>query len=179
VNTTAQLWAIGYEDVGRADQVRDVISRLAWNTGGAESYLIIQDIFVVVRQLDGSFTFEREPFQGVANIAGFTIADFLAGVVLAVPLAVAAIGAFVGSVGTAIAAATQGISADFIREVEGLMKPGTSALFLLEHDGNMDVILHTLQGLGGTVLKTNVDLKQAKLIQSTLSADLKNTIEPY
>ena len=32
------------------------------------------------------------------------------------------------------------------------------------------IILHKIQGLGGTVLKTNVDLERAKLIQSTLAA---------
>ncbi len=35
--------------------------------------------------------------------------------------------------------------------------------------GTWDVILRTLHGLGGTVLKTNVDLERAKLIQSTLA----------
>jgi hypothetical protein len=34
----------------------------------------------------------------------------------------------------------------------------------------MDVILHTIRGLGETVLKTNVDLERAKLIQTTLAA---------
>ena len=44
-----------------------------------------------------------------------------------------------------------------------------SALFVLDDEGDMEVILHTIQGLGGTVLKTNVDLERAKLIQSTLA----------
>jgi uncharacterized membrane protein len=50
------------------------------------------------------------------------------------------------------------------------MKPGTSALFVLDHEGDMEMILHAIQGLGGTVLKTNVDVKRAELIQSTLAA---------
>ena len=33
----------------------------------------------------------------------------------------------------------------------------------------MDVILHAIRGLGGTVLKTNVDVERAKLIQATLA----------
>jgi uncharacterized membrane protein len=49
------------------------------------------------------------------------------------------------------------------------MRPGTSALFVLDEEGDMDVILHVIRGLGGTVLKTNVDLERAKLIQSTLA----------
>ena len=48
-------------------------------------------------------------------------------------------------------------SDNFVREVEGLMKPGTSALFVLDDEGDMDVILHNIRGLGGTVLKTNVE----------------------
>jgi uncharacterized membrane protein len=52
------------------------------------------------------------------------------------------------------------------------MQPGTSALFVLDDAEDMEVILHKIRGLGGTVLKTNVDLKRAKLIQSTLAAAL-------
>jgi uncharacterized membrane protein len=63
-----------------------------------------------------------------------------------------------------------GISDDFVREVERLMKPGTSALFILEDGGDMEVILHTIRGLGGTVLKTDANSERAKLIQSALSA---------
>jgi uncharacterized membrane protein len=90
--------------------------------------------------------------------------------VLAAPLTGATIGALAGGVGTVATAATAGISADFVREVEGLMQPGTSALIVLDGPGDMEVILHTIQGLGGTVLKTNVDLERAKLIQSALAA---------
>jgi uncharacterized membrane protein len=39
----------------------------------------------------------------------------------------------------------------------------------------MDVILHAIRGLGGTVLKTNVDLERAQLIQSTLAAPSAQT----
>jgi uncharacterized membrane protein len=39
----------------------------------------------------------------------------------------------------------------------------------------MDVILHKIRGLGGTVLKTNVDVEHAKLIQSTLAAPSAQT----
>ena len=68
-----------------------------------------------------------------------------------------------------------GISDDFVREVEGLIKPGTSVLFVLDEGGDMDAILHAIRGLGGTVLKTNVDLERAKLIQSTLVASADTT----
>ena len=79
-------------------------------------------------------------------------------------------GAVLGGLGTAASATAVGIGDDFVREVEGLMKPGTSALFILDDEVDMEVILRTIRGLGGKVLKTNVDLERARLIQSTLAA---------
>ena len=163
------LWAIGYDDVARADQVRDEIANLGWGSGRAAKYLILSDVAVVVRHADGSFTLDRKQLPAVANILACTGAGFLAGLVLAAPLTGATIGALLGSAGTA--AATQaGIGEDFIRDAEALMKPGTSAVFVLDDSGDMEIILHKIQGLGGTVLKTNVDLERAKLIQSALAA---------
>jgi len=57
------------------------------------------------------------------------------------------------------------------------MKPGKSALLVLDNEGDMEVILHKIRGLGGTVLKTNVDLERAKLIQSTLAAAAADAVE--
>jgi len=48
------------------------------------------------------------------------------------------------------------------------MRPGTSAIFVLDSEGDLDVVLHRIRGLGGTVLKTNVDVERARLIQSAL-----------
>jgi len=161
----SHLWAIAYDSVGGADAVRDEIKRLGWD----QRYLILVDVAVVVRQPDGSFTFNHEPFPAFQNVLACTAVGFLAGLVVAAPLAGAAAGALVSGIG-AIASSSVGISDDFVREVEALMKPGTSALFVLDDEGDMDVILHQIRGLGGTVLKTNVDLERAKLIQSTLAA---------
>ncbi len=176
MDKTGHLWAIGYDGMGRASQVRDEITRLGWDAN--QEYLSLLDIAVVVRHPDGSFTFDRKPFPGVGNILGCTAVGFLAGLVVAAPLTGATIGALVGGAGTAAAAAAAGIRADFVREVEGLMKPGTSALFVLDDEGDMDVILHTIHGLGGTVLKTNVDLERAKLIQSALAGTAAEPVEP-
>ena len=158
------LWAIGYDGMDRAVQVKDEIIGLGWD----EPYLILSDVAVVVRHPDGSFTLDREPLSAPTNILGCTAVGFIAGLVLAAPLAGAAVGALLGGAGTALAA-TVGIGDDFVREVEEMMKPGTSALFVLDDEGDMDVILHRIRGLGGTVLKTNVDVERAKLIQTTLT----------
>jgi uncharacterized membrane protein len=159
MTTAAHLWAIGYDDIGRADRVRDEITELGWGTGEVRTYLILKDIAVVARHPDGSFTFDHKPFPGVANILACTGAGFLAGLVLAAPLTGATIGALLGSAGTA-AATYAGISEDFVHDVESMMKPNSSALFVLDDEGDLEVILHKIRGLGGTVLKTNVDLER-------------------
>jgi len=164
VRGCGHLWAIGYDDMERADRVREQVTGLGWD----KPYLLLEDIAVVVRHPDGSFTVDREPFPAVPNILSWTAVGFVAGLVLAAPLVGAAVGAVLGGAGSAVAAGV-GIGDDFVHEVEAMMKPGTSALFVLDDEGDMDVILHAIRGLGGTVLKTNVDVQRAKLIQATLA----------
>jgi len=168
---SGHLWAIGYDDMGRAKQVQDEIINLGWD----KQYLLLDDVAVVVRQPDGSFTLDREAFPAASNVLGCSAVGLLAGLVLGAPLLGATIGAMVGGAGSAAVSASVGIDDDFVTEVKGLMKPGTSAIFVLDDEGDMDVILHRIRGLGGTVLKTNVDLERAWLIQSTLAASSAQT----
>jgi uncharacterized membrane protein len=57
-----------------------------------------------------------------------------------------------------------------VTEVENLMQPCSSALFVLDRAEDMAAILKGIRGLRGKVLKTNVDLQRAQLIQATLAA---------
>jgi len=158
------LWAIGYDEMNRAEQVRQEIMKL-----GEKHALLVFDTAVVVRYPDGSVTLDGEPLVAATHLGGRTLAGFLAGLALgAPPLTGAAVGALAGRTGSAAAEGT--IDDDFIVEVEALMTRGTSALFVLDQESDMATILQAIQGLGGTVLKTNVDLERAKLIQSTLAA---------
>ena len=163
---SGNLWAVGYDDMERANQVRDEIISLGW---GTTHYLILDDVAVVVRHPDGSFTLNREKFPAAANVLGCSVVGFLAGLVVGAPITGATIGAMVGGAGSVAVLASAGIGEDFVSDVKGLMKPETSVIFVLDHEGDMDVILGAIRGLGGTVLKTNVDVEHAKLIQSTLS----------
>ena len=77
---TGHLWAIGYEDTERAEQVRAEIARL-----GERRCLILLDTAVVVRYPDGSVTLDGEPFVAAAHLGGHTFASFLAGLALGAP----------------------------------------------------------------------------------------------
>jgi uncharacterized membrane protein len=161
---SAHLWAIGYPDAGRAEQVRANIGALS-----ERHCLDLLETAVAVRFPDGSVTLDGIPFVPVRSPRGRPLASFLAGLALAAPpLTPAAVGALSSAVG--VAPASVGISEDFVREVEALMAPESSVLFVLDRECDMAAILQGIRGLGGTVLKTNVDLERAKLIQSTLAA---------
>ncbi|HZY90635.1 MAG TPA: DUF1269 domain-containing protein [Gemmataceae bacterium] len=166
----AHLWAVGYDDMGRAEQVRGEVARL-----GERHCLRLLDTAVVVRCSDGCVTLNGEPFVSVPAFRGHTLLCFLAGLAMgAPPLTGAAVGAWERAAGGT--AAEAGIGDAFVSEVQALMRPGTSALFVLDQEGDMPAILQGIRGLGGTVLKANVDLQRAQLIQSTLAA--AETLKP-
>jgi uncharacterized membrane protein len=95
---SGNLWAVGYDDVGRANQVRDEVTSLGWE----KNYLLLDDVAVVVRHPDGSFTLDREAFPAAPNVVGCSLVGLLAGLVLGAPLVGATIGAMVGGAGTAL-----------------------------------------------------------------------------
>src|SRR5262245_28302482 len=164
MTTGAHLWAIGFDHMGRAAPVRAEITRL-----GEKHSLILLDTAVAIRYPDGIVTLNGEPFVSIPYFRGHSFAGFLAGLALgAPPLTGPVAGALARAAGCT--AAEVGIGEDFIHEVQALMKPGTSALFVLDQEGDMPAILRGIRGLGGAVLRTNVDVKRAKLVQSTLAA---------
>jgi uncharacterized membrane protein len=164
MNSVENLWAVAFDDPNRAAQVRAELQVLE-----EDHFLLIEDMAVVVREPDGTFWVDRARFPYLGNIASCGLAGFLAGLVVLAPFTGAAIGTLVGGAGSAIASRV-GITEDFIREVQGLMKPGTSALFLLDLGGDMKVVDYRIRGLGGTVLKTNVNPERAKEVQAALAA---------
>jgi uncharacterized membrane protein len=160
---SAHLWAIGYDSIDRAEQVRAEAVRL-----GEKQSIILLDTAVAVRHLDGTVTLNGEPIVSLPYFTKHGIAGLLAGLALAVPPLTAPVASAIARAAH-ITAADVGISEDFIREVQAAMKPGTSVLFVLDKVADMTAVLHDIRGLGGTVLRTNVDMKHAGLLQSTLA----------
>jgi uncharacterized membrane protein len=171
MTTQPHLWAVGYDDFARAEHAREELSRLA----GAQQFLILLDIAILVRHADGSYTLDRQPFSAKSGALGGGLIGFLAGLAFALPITGASIGAVLGITMSTVANAL-GIGQQFIDDVKAMLKPGNSAMLVLDYEGDMDVILHAIRGLGGTVLKTNVDVERAKLIQSTLLADSASAV---
>ncbi len=160
---TAHLWAIGYASMERAESVRQEIVRL-----GETHCMKILDTAVVVRYPDGRMTLNGKLFRNPTDFRSHTLTSFLAGLALAEqPYTGHAVRAWTKCAG-GVCPDTQ-IDEEFVNEVQTLIKPGASALFVLDCECDMDAILQGVQGLGGTVLKTNVAPEWAKQIQSALA----------
>ena len=158
-----RLWAVGFDRMERADEVRGEILKL-----GAKRDLIVFETAVAVCYPDGIVTLDGKRFLENISSRHHTIARFIAAIALGVPpLTEAGVGALTRHARSD--SDSMGIDEFFVEEVERLLQPGTSALFVLDEEGDLDAILHGIRGLGGTVLKTTVDLERAKLIQSTLA----------
>jgi uncharacterized membrane protein len=165
---STHLWAVGFDDVGRAEELRNRIIKLS-----DAHRLILLDTAVAERYDDACMTLNGQPFVSALNFGGHSFASFLAGLALgAPPLTEAAISLHTAA--TCGTATEMGIDDAFVREVALLIKPRCSVLFVLDQTadqvGDLDAIFQGIRGLGGTVLKTNVDLQRVKLIQSALSA---------
>ena len=166
--SAAHLWAIGYDDIDRAGQVRDVIVSLA----GPQQDLRLLDIAILARSSDGTLTFNGKAFSGRRHMVGNGTLGFLAGFALAVPvLSDRAVARLMDSIAPD-ASNSVGIDEKFKQDIASMIRPGTSALLVLDIAENMEAILGRLQGLGGRIIKTNVDLERANLIQSTLARKL-------
>jgi len=159
----AHLWAVGYDNTERAEQIRAEITKL-----GERHSLVLLETAVAVRYADGSLTLDGVPRVAALDFSRNSLAGLLAGLALgAPPLTAAAADSLVKS--TRRFSAEVGIGESFVAEVEALMKPGSSVLFVLDQDASMEPVLQGIRGLGGTVLRTNVDMDRARLIQSTLA----------
>src|SRR5262245_7718469 len=88
MTSSAHLWAVGFEDERRADQMRDEIARLS-----EKHYLVVRDTAVAVRYADGSLTLDGETYMPAADTGARGLAGLLARLALsAPPLTSAAVG---------------------------------------------------------------------------------------
>jgi uncharacterized membrane protein len=168
MTNSAHLWAVGYDDVTRAEHSREVVVALA----GTQKYIRLLDIAILLRSADGSLTFNGKPFSASHHVLGNGTLGLLAGFALAVPmLSDEAVSRLVDAVAPDVSSSV-GIDQSFKQEIAAMIRPGTSALLVLDITENPSAVLGPLQGLGGTILKTNVDIERANLIQSTLARKL-------
>ena len=157
----ATLVAIGYPDETTATAAADEAERLA-------ATLILQPdaIAVIRRDTDGKFhvTTNHHPVGTGASYGMFW--GLLFGLLFFVPFFGMAIGAGLGALMGKVE--KTGIDKQFQDQVRDMVKPGTSALFLVVESATRDKAVEAMSRFGGTVLKSNLDKKQEAELQEAL-----------
>jgi uncharacterized membrane protein len=157
----ADLIAIGYSDTTTAAAAAEEVARLSAD-------LIIQPdaVAVIVRDQDGKYhvTTSHHPVGAGATWGMFW--GFLFGLLFFVPVFGLAIGAGLGALMGKVEKA--GIDKEFQEQVRGMVKPGTSALFLVVEKVTPDKATDALRRFGGTVLKSSLSEDAEQELQSAM-----------
>ena len=157
----ADLIAIGYQDETTADLAADEARRLAQD-------LIIQPdaIAVIVRSRDGGYHVHTSHHAVGGGAAWGMFWGFLFGLLFFIPVFGMAIGAGMGALMGKVAQSS--IDREFRDQVRDMLKPGTSALFLMLEKVTPDKAVEAMSKYGGTVLKTSLSKEDEKELQDAL-----------
>jgi uncharacterized membrane protein len=157
----SDLIAIGYADETTAEEAADEARRMARD-------LIIEPdaIAVIVRDGEGKYHVHtsHHPVGAAASWGMFW--GLLFGLLFFIPVFGIAIGAGLGALIGKIA--KSGIDRSFQDQVRGMLKPGTSALFLMVEKVTPDKAVEGLSKFGGTVLKTSLSREGESELQDAL-----------
>jgi uncharacterized membrane protein len=157
----AQLVAIGYPDETTAAAAGAEAERLSKD-------LILQPdaIAVIVRDKAGEYhvTTNHHPVAGGASWGMFW--GLLFGLLFFVPVLGMAVGAGLGALMGRLEKA--GIDRQFQEQVKDMVKPGTSALFLVVEKATPDKAVAAMSKYGGTVLKSSLSEAAESELQKAL-----------
>jgi len=157
----ADLIAIGYEDETTAGEAAEEVRRLAQD-------LIIEPdaVAVIVRSQDGQYHVRTSHHPVGAGASWGMFWGLLFGLLFFVPVFGMAVGAGLGALMGKVE--KTGIDREFQRQVRDMIKPGTSALFLVVEKVTPDKAVAGLSRYGGTVLKSSLSNEGQRELQDAL-----------
>src|SRR5271165_1413470 len=159
----ADLVVIAFPSEEKAEAVRKKLLDMQ------QSYLIeLGDAVIAVKHEDGKVKLNQLMNTTAAGAVSGGFWGLLIGALFLVPVVGAAIGAGAGALSGALS--DVGINDNFMKEVAGVLQPGSAALFLLIRKMTTDKVLEDLQGVGGTVLRTSFDHTKEQALRDALAA---------
>jgi len=157
----ADLIAIGYKDEATAEAAADEARRRA------KDLSIDPDaIAVIVRDAEGEFHVHTSHHSVEDGTTWGMLWGLLFGALFFVPFLGVAIGAGLGAIMGKVTKA--GVDNDFQDQVRDLLKPGTSALFLMVDKVAPDRVVDALSQYGGTMLKSSLSQEGEKELRDAL-----------
>ena len=159
----ADLIVIEYEDMHSAEETRLRLQKLQ------HAYLVdLADAVVAVKDETGKVKLNQIHNLTAAGAVSGGFWGALIGVIFLNPLLGIAAGATAGAISGALT--DVGINDDFMKQIAGGFRNGTSALFVLVRKATPDKVLEELSGTGGKVLQTSLTHEEEEKLQAALSA---------
>ena len=157
----ADLIAIGYPDEATAQAAAEEARRLARD-------LIIEPdaIAVIRRDVDGRYHVNTSHHLVGAGASWGMFWGLLFGLLFFIPVFGMALGAGLGALMGKVT--KSGIDKQFQDQVRDMLKPGTSALFLMVEKVTPDKAVEAMSKFGGTVLKTSLSKEGEQQLQDAL-----------
>lgn len=157
--TTFTVWK--FDDPQGAERAEDVLKSAA-----SDGLVTIVDHAVVVWPEGAAQPETRHAHDATKRGAGWgALWGLITGALFLVPVIGAAIGAGVGAIAKATQAA--GISRDDLERIRTSVVPGTSALFLISEDADIDQLGERIRLRDATLISTNLTpSERAQLLES-------------
>lgn len=160
----ADLIAIGYDDTTTAVEAMEEVERLQGDL------LIEADaVAAIVRSESGKLRTITNQHVVAGGATWGMFWGFLFGLLFFVPFFGLALGAGMGAIMGKIT--KSGIDRGFQEQVREMLKPGTSALFMIVEKVTPDKAVDALSKYGGTVLKTSLSEEQTAELQRELHGE--------
>ncbi|MDA8051136.1 MAG: DUF1269 domain-containing protein [Rhodospirillales bacterium] len=161
----SDLIAIAFASEEKAEAVRRKILDMQ------KEYLIeVNDMVVAVKQPNGHVRLNQMFHPTAAGAAAGSFWGLLVGLLFMMPLLGVAVGAGVGAIGGALT--DFGINDRFMKDLAEALPPNGAALFVLVRKMTTDKVLADLKGVGGTVLKTSLDLSKEAALRDALAGEI-------
>jgi uncharacterized membrane protein len=158
----ADLIAIGYPDETTALEAQQEAERLA-----ADLIIQADAIAAIVRDKEGKYKVTTNHHAVSQGTVWGMWWGLLFGLLFFVPVFGMAVGAGFGALFGKLE--KTGVDKAFQEQVRDMLKPGTSALFLVIEKVTPDKAIEALRPYGGTVLKTSLSEETEKELQAELN----------
>ena len=157
----ATLVAIGYDKEGTAAEAAEEVRRLSQD-------LVIEPdaVAVITRDAKGEYHVTTSHHAVGAGATWGMFWGLLFGLLFFVPVFGMALGAGLGALMGKIE--KTGIDKEFQQQVRDMVRPGTSALFMIVERATPDKAVAALSRYGGTVLKSSLSQEDEAKLQEAL-----------
>ncbi len=157
----SNLVVITFDNEEEAGKVRDAVRRLQ-----KQDLMSLDDSAVVVKDANGKVNVDNETDRGVkiGAIGGGIIGVLLGSIFF--PLT----GLVLGALGGALVGrmTDMGVDTKFVKDIETALTPGTSAIFLIVREADMNAALTALKPFKGVLYQTSLDSQAEESLRRVL-----------